>query len=71
MDAFNVSLTRDEIDTIQNALGEKLASLLKEWEREERLGEGVKAAAAFEKADTVRALMNKVGAVPLNIRSLA
>lgn len=68
MDVFDVALTRDEIAVIQNALSEELARLLKEWERQESLGEG-NATALFERADAVRTLMNKVGAAPLNLRS--
>lgn len=69
MDAFNVSLTRDEIAVIQSALSDRLGVLLKEWEWQESLGEKDAAAALFEQADDVRTLMNKVGAAPLNLRS--
>jgi hypothetical protein len=68
MDAFNVALTRDEIAVIQAALSEHLAFLLKEWERQESLGERDAAASLFERADDVRTLMNKVGVAPLNLR---
>lgn len=69
MDAFNIALTRDEIAVIQTALSEHLTFLLKEWERQESLGEKAVAVALFEQADDVRTLMNKVGAAPLNLRS--
>ncbi|GLI95589.1 hypothetical protein LMG27198_45810 [Methylocystis echinoides] len=71
MDSFNVPLTRDEIAVIQTALSEHLTFLLKEWERQESLGERDAAASLFERADDVRTLMNKVGVTPLNLRSFS
>lgn len=67
-DTFTVALTRDEIATIHKALGEHLALLLKEWEHQESIGERDAAASLFERADEVRTLMNRIGAVPLNLR---
>jgi hypothetical protein len=71
MDAFNVELTRKEIDVVQKALSEHLAFLLKEWELQESLGGRDAAAALFEQADEVRTLMNKFSVAPLNLPSLS
>lgn len=67
-DTYDVALNRDEIAIIHSALGDRLATLLKEWEHQEKAGASDAAASLFEKADEVRTLMNKVGMAPLNLR---
>lgn len=67
-DTHSVALTRNEIAIIHKALGEHLRFLLKEWEHQESVGQTDAATNLFEQADEVRALMNKIGAAPLNLR---
>ena len=45
-----------------------LRFLLKEWEHQESVGQTDAATNLFEQADEVRALMNKIGAAPLNLK---
>lgn len=67
-DTHSVALTRNEIAIIHKALGEHLRFLLKEWEHQESVGQTDAATNLFEQADEVRTLMNKIGAVPLNLK---
>ena len=67
-ESFKIELTSREIAIAHQALADHLSCLLKAWQGQEDLRSETGPDGMYESVDEVRALMNKIGALPLKLR---